>query len=332
MNFKYTVLENGFEFILTAINDLLNVDVNATDSIANKRYIKYSLLHLSSGIELVLKHRLLREHWTYVFEDMNKAKKDKLDSGDFTSARNDVIIQRLRTLCDVEFPKDEEIIIKTLRAKRNSAEHFSLCDDIPTLKTLIHSSITLLINKILEYYNPGTFTDEEHDLFLNIQSSLHKFEQHYDDALAMAKKELEPSGMEGEALTCPQCFEDFLLIDESSYDGYGGAKCTSCSYEALGEKAARDYISNVMGVTEHDVATIYGGELPLFDCPNCNDWSLVFDEVDDNATCFSCGFNENCVVLLTCSNCDKRFVCVQYADDDCASCPECGEDVPFDDE
>ena len=329
MQFNYTVLENGLDFILTAINDLLSIDESATVSNENKRHIKYSLLHLSSGIELVFKHRLLHEHWIYVFEDMNKARIDKFNDGDFVSARSDVIIQRLKNYCDIKLTKAEADIIQTLRNKRNNAEHFSLKDDIPSLKNLIHDSIALLVRVILNHYNLDDFADEERKLFSEIRSLLLKTEKHYDDAIAIAQKELEQEGLESEVLVCPQCLEDFLLID---YDGNGGAKCSACTYEAQGEEAARDYIAKIMGVSEHEVATVYGRRIPLYDCPDCNDWSLVFDEENDNAICFSCGFNENCVVLLTCGNCEKQFVCVQYASDESASCPECGEDVLYEDD
>jgi len=330
MLFEYTVLENGLDFILTAISDLSKTDESALDSKASKRHIKYSLLHLSSGIELVFKYKLLHKNWAYVFKDMDKAKKERLESGDFVSVGSDVIVKRLENLCDIKLAKNDADIISTLRRKRNNAEHFSLQDDISTLKGLIHSCITVLIRIILDHYDTSEFADEERDLLSEIRSSLHKLDLHYGDALAIAQNELDQSGMESEVLTCPQCLEEFLLIDSESYDGYGGAKCSSCSYEAQAEDAARDYISKVMGVTEHEIATVFGGEIPLYDCPDCNDWSLVFDEANDNAICFACGLNADCVVLLTCSDCEKRFVCVQYAGDDSASCPECGEDVPYD--
>ena len=330
MGFEYTVLENGLDFILAAIGDLSKIDEGTLDSNASKRHIKYSLLHLSSGIELVFKHKLLQGNWAYVFKDMDKAKKENLESGDFVSVGSDIIIKRLENLCDMKLARNDADIISILRRKRNNAEHFSLKDDISSLKGLIHNCITVLIKIILDHYDSGQFTDEELDLFSKIRSSLHKLDQHYDDALAIAQNELEKSGMESEVLTCPQCLEEFLLIDSDSYDGYGGAKCSSCSYEAPEEEAARDYISKVMGVTDYEIAKVFSGEIPLYDCPDCNDWSLVFDEPDDNAICFSCGFNENCVVLLTCSDCEKRFISVQYAGDDSASCPECGEDVPYD--
>ena len=159
MGFEYTILENGLDFVLTAVKDLLSIDENAPDSKANKRHIKYSLLHLSSGIELVLKYRLLQEHWTYVFSDMNKAASEKLKSGNFESAGIFTIIERLETFCDIKLKGDKKKrgngkaeILTDLRKKRNRIEHFSLIDDSSIMIELIHNCITILIEVILEYY------------------------------------------------------------------------------------------------------------------------------------------------------------------------------------
>ena len=329
MQIEYTVLENGFDFILASIKDLTRIDETALANKVNKRHIKYSLLHLSSGVELVFKHKLLQGNWAYVFMDMDKAKKADLQSGDFVSVGSDAIVKRLENLCEIKLEKNEVECFRILRRTRNIAEHFSLKGDILSLKNLIHNSITILIKIILEHYDPNEFTKEEQELFGEIRSTLHQSDQHYDDALAIAQKELERSGLEYSVQTCPQCFEEFLLID---HDGDGLVKCSSCSYEAQSEKAARDYIDKVLGVTEDDVAKYYGGIFPLFDCPECNDWTLVHDMENGSAICFSCGLYEPYVSLSTCRNCERRVVYVQYAGEESVDCPECGEEIPYEDD
>ena len=71
---NYTLRENGLDFIYESLKGLVNLNGNSNvDENEKKRILKYSLLHLSSGMELVFKNILLEEHWTYVFQDMNKA-------------------------------------------------------------------------------------------------------------------------------------------------------------------------------------------------------------------------------------------------------------------
>lgn len=117
MEMKYTVLENGLDFVLHSINDLIIANEDTVDEYAKKRLIKYSLLHLSSGIELILKSRLFKNHWTYVFADMNKAKKELLMSGDFQSVDNDTLFSRLENLCNIKIEQHDVITLKNLRKR-----------------------------------------------------------------------------------------------------------------------------------------------------------------------------------------------------------------------
>ena len=177
--------------------------------------------------------------------------------------------------------------------------------------------------------NRNKFTAEECELLNEIRSLLRQSKQHYEDALAMVQKELEQTGMESEVHTCPECFEESLLID---YDGDGLVKCSACSYEAQSEDAARNYVTKVLGVTEDDIAKHYGGNFPLYDCPDCTDWTLVHDVADVSAICFACGLYEPYVSLSTCSECGKQVVYVQYAGEESVDCPECGEEMPYEDD
>jgi len=94
-----SLLENGLESIFSGIDNFINVetvdmvfllkkdkrlDTYNEKKIDHKR-IKYAVLHLFAGIELVLKERLRREHWSLIFEKTDKANKLSLDKGDFVS-------------------------------------------------------------------------------------------------------------------------------------------------------------------------------------------------------------------------------------------------------
>ena len=67
---EYTLLENGLDFISSALKHLKNQPT--------KRELKYAVLHLSAGIELILKERLKREHWSLVFDKPADAPKNEL--------------------------------------------------------------------------------------------------------------------------------------------------------------------------------------------------------------------------------------------------------------
>lgn len=317
MEMNYTVLENGLDFVLMSANNLsiINEADTAADDEAKKRLIKYSLLHLSSGIELVFKHKLLQEHWTYVFADMNKAKKEALQSGDFKSADSETIIERLKNLCDIEITQEEIKDLRNLRNRRNKAEHFNLNENILSIESSIHKSISILIKVIVKYYDLDEFTDEENELFSQIKKLLRQSQQHYDDAKIIAQKELEQIGMENYVVTCPECGEEFLLRDY-------GSKCIFCGYEATGEVAACDYIYNILGINEYEIVK-GGGEFPKYECPMCDAEALVYDDYNDKVICFNCDYEENTTNILFCDECGKVYINHSSKEDDIGICSAC---------
>ncbi len=66
---EYGLLENGLDFILSSTEYLM--------SGKSKSDIKYGLLHLSSGIELVFKYRLFIVNREYVFQNLKEANHQK---------------------------------------------------------------------------------------------------------------------------------------------------------------------------------------------------------------------------------------------------------------
>ena len=60
---QFSLVENAFDFFLEAIESLQG---------QNTRKVKYAVLHLTSAVELVLKARLVKEHWTLICRDPSK--------------------------------------------------------------------------------------------------------------------------------------------------------------------------------------------------------------------------------------------------------------------
>lgn len=300
MEMTYTVLENGLDFVLHSINDLAIANEDTVDEYEKKRLIKYSLLHLSSGIELILKSRLFKEHWTYVFADMNKAKKESLVNGDFQSVDNDTLIFRLENLCGIKIEQHYVLTLKNLRKRRNRAEHFSFNESILSIESSIHKSISIIIKFLVENYDVDDFNEEETTLFAQIKDNMRKLKKHYDDAKAIAHKILEQTGLSKYAIICPECQEVFLLREEDNVE------CYFCGYEDTGESAADNYIFNIMGIDEYSTVKD-GGEYPLYECPQCGENTFVLDSENERAFCFSCDFDCDGTELEFCSSCGALF-------------------------
>jgi len=314
MEMKYTVLENGLDFVLNSINNLTIANEDTTDEDAKKRLIKYALLHLSSGIELVLKARLFQEHWTYAFADMNTAKKELLLSGDFKSVDSETLLARLENLCNIKVEQHNIKTLRDLRKRRNRAEHFDFNESILSVESSINKSISILIKLLIENYNIDNFCDEESNLFDEIKDSMRKFTKHYDNSKAIAQKILEQKGLAKNVVICPECQESFLHRDVD-------VKCYFCGYEDTGESAANNYIFNIMGMDEYSTVKD-GGEYPLYECPECQNETLVLDSENERALCFSCDLDCNIKDIGICSDCCSPFYSYGY-EKDIGICSNC---------
>ena len=102
-----TMLENGLDFILNAAEKLVTAE-NSRDKIEKEKAYKYSLLHLSAGIELLMKSRLYIENWTYIVADIDKIDRKKFEVGDFVSVDYARCIERLKKLCGIEILDDDK--------------------------------------------------------------------------------------------------------------------------------------------------------------------------------------------------------------------------------
>lgn len=95
-NIILSLIDNGIDYILEAVRPLF---INRPES---QYCLKYSILHLYSGIELLLKEKLRQEHWSLIFQDVSSADPRKLQSGDFVSIYHDELVKRLKGILNID--------------------------------------------------------------------------------------------------------------------------------------------------------------------------------------------------------------------------------------
>src|ERR1700722_16218200 len=93
---QLSMLENGLDFIRSGLKFIAKPESNFD--------LKYAVLHLSAGIELVLKDRLRREDWRLIFKDVTKANEKKMQSGNFISVSLWECLERINEHCPVDAP------------------------------------------------------------------------------------------------------------------------------------------------------------------------------------------------------------------------------------
>ena len=83
------LLENALDFLASAVEQL---------QLDTTRSLKYAVLHLAAGVELLIKERLRQEDWQLLFDDVNAADELKYAAGDFYGVAPPEALKRLRDI------------------------------------------------------------------------------------------------------------------------------------------------------------------------------------------------------------------------------------------
>jgi hypothetical protein len=108
---SFPLLENGLDFLASAVEHLRG-DPSPRD-------LKYALLHLASGIELVLKERLRLHDPAQLYDRPAKFNQADFEAGNFYSANSAETVKRLITRAGVTIPEGAQTTLQLLREKRN---------------------------------------------------------------------------------------------------------------------------------------------------------------------------------------------------------------------
>lgn len=102
---------NALEFAETAVRQL-------------EKSPKYSVISFWTAVELFVKARLLKEHWSLVVSKTEKANWEAFRRGDFVSVTFDECLNRIRNIANEPIATHEEHTFKELRDRRNKLVHF----------------------------------------------------------------------------------------------------------------------------------------------------------------------------------------------------------------
>jgi len=133
-DFHYTLLENGLDFVRSCLEHL-SAALQAQENGDQKRHLKYALIHLCSGVELVLKERLRQEDWRLLFADQDKATEEAYESGEFFSVDFKALQSHLEDDCGIELTPEQKADLKSFRSRRNKVEHFNVVDTLLAMQS-----------------------------------------------------------------------------------------------------------------------------------------------------------------------------------------------------
>lgn len=345
---KYTMIENGIEFIEEATKRILEnekLDREKLDS--NQRYkkdknIKHALINLSSGIELIFKHKLFLENWVYIFKDMNKASKKSFEKGDFISTDSKQNIDRLNNFCGIEIDKKDKEELEKLRNLRNKFEHFEIDKNSTYLEMVIRHGVKFSIKFITDFFNVDTFEDKLKISIEEIKNNL----MYMDEYDKERRKLLERQYFKFDKYECPECYEKFFLSEKN--EEY---ECKFCGFKY--EENTKIKIVNCFNplcigdyliIKENEIycSFCYKSEYlnELGYCEECQENYLKFEEGELSGKCIICSKeykNEdvvrcNCcgkvidpISVETCIKCTTKLLEGPNYEKNLKTCPSCGE-------
>ncbi|OFX27213.1 MAG: hypothetical protein A2041_02225 [Bacteroidetes bacterium GWA2_31_9b] len=302
---EFDMFENGLDFIDNALKPILD---NHDD-----HDLKYSVLHIYAGTELILKEILKTEHWSLIFENINKANIMQLASGDFESASFETTIYRLENVANVSIPENAKKYIRQLRNKRNRMEHFAFKEIDAAIKSNVSKVLSHVIELIRDNLEIKKYSKRSQQLHASILKKSAKFNEFTNLTNAKLAKDLEILKKEKVRLIdCPECFQHTLPLNEN-------LTCLFCGYNDTPENVVTEYVEKILGINGYEVIKD-GGYYPVEACPDCHSDTLLVR--NDTYLCFSCKEEWKHNELKHCEWCNYLF---HEKDVEVGMCQDCIE-------
>ncbi len=250
------VLENAFDFLETGIKQF-------------ETQPKYSVINFCSGIELILKARLMHEHWSLIVQSEPDLKSFK--AGDFKSTNFKKLIPKINSVTNDNISSNIKRCFDNLSDHRNKIMHFFHEANIPQAPKGIRQEIAL------EQHNAWEFLKE---LFGKWKMIFGTYEKQILNLDALMRDQKRQAYLK-------EKFEEVKdEIEKEKVLGTVFKHCTSCGYPASKEKQLTDELFEYKcKVCERNEPVI---KIP---CPCCEELIEINDyDITDNT--FSCEYCE----------------------------------------
>lgn len=206
MNNNYkNILELGLLFVESAIASLTQEEETGLE-------LHSGVLHLFTGVELVVKARLVKEHWSLIFENVNAADQKKYIEGNYVSVQFTEGLERIQNMVGCEISERDRRAVTGLRNKRNRMVHSGLVDSEQGIKAATASSLVFLLHFITTNFQ----NDEEKELVSSyledFKVACRGFEEYLDKRFKSIKKNLEEIQKTKTVVRCCQCQRESAVI------------------------------------------------------------------------------------------------------------------------
>ena len=215
---NWAVVSSGLDFLESAVDHLAKGD---------ERDLRYGALHVTAAIEVLLKARLAREHWTLVVDNVNRASRTEYETGNFNSVTIDAALKRLRNVVGSAVTEEEESRITAVEKLRNRVAHFALHGDTPRqTEVVVARGLDVLLHIIDREFLPAADTAERE----LVEKTLNLVRVRLGTINALIRERMESLKPELDSapypvLTCSGCSQSAYVLGDGEPGVSGHAVC-----------------------------------------------------------------------------------------------------------
>lgn len=227
------VVTNALDFLRKAVSEL---DISP----------KYSVINFYSAVELLLKAKLLLEHWSLIVVRPNEAVIGKFNAGDFASVGLDDSLKRLENIAGETITKEAKKSFDALRNHRNKLVHFSTPEYFVASSTeALHDVLAeqcrvwFYLHELLTQYWSEDFSEYLTDID-NFDSSMHEKAEYLKAKYDLLGPKIKLEIAKGiEYIECPFCTFKAVKVTVQT--------CEICGNVNVVENPAIAYMGIVLG-------------------------------------------------------------------------------------
>ncbi|MGW4359618.1 hypothetical protein ACWEKU_12820 [Streptomyces californicus] len=304
--------EVNFPPVQNGVDYLNNVADQLRFGQPSPRNLKYAVLHLQAAAEVLLKARLVQEHWSLVFKDPGTAKRERFEAGDFDSCTTTGAIGRLRDIASVAIGDKPTKSMGILAKWRNRLQHYGLKAPAPAVEVCAAQVLDFLVAFVHDELLPALPGPEAAAVADDLESvgmKVRGVTSYMDTRVKRLADELKD--VRDHTVMCPVCEQWALVLG-------GGTAALDCRFCHTVWAGPEDALTNYF-----DFAHVDGN---VYECPDCNQHTLLVDGAGTAAApeerrslCFCCG--TDFAVITQCDDCLNTYVPAD--DDDAGLCGDC---------
>ncbi|MDQ0951499.1 hypothetical protein QFZ24_005422 [Streptomyces phaeochromogenes] len=283
---NFTPVRNGMDYLISAVKNLTEGSSPPSD-----RDLKYAVLHLQAATEVLLKARLVREHWSLVFKDPGSADRAVFETGRFESCNIAATIHRLEKIAQVAISEDEQKAIRGLADTRNALTHYGHTANAYAVEAQAAEVLGFLLTFISRQLHPVLSSEGR-----GVAETMNVLRMKLSGIETLVKKRMnqlsgELAPLAKRTVTCPDCRQWALVVG-------GDREGTLVISDALltCRFCLQEWTDLAQAASEY--AWIVFGEDDFFGARNCGDCgskggfvrAFIADEkTREKFICFECG-------------------------------------------